>query len=268
MRDNAVSLVIGYMILLVITVSFLALLNAIWIPQLKQQSEVEHLNQVEESFVSLASDIDRLLIYRHNTSINQRVELGGGAVLFSPVLSSGSLKLSSKEDHNSWIDISGNNIPISFVTISYNPVNNFWINQGYTWENGTIYITKLSRKVPLEVWDNADNFVTNNLCPKVDQVSGNFTNLTISLVVINGTEDTQIGGSGVGTVYCSMECNNEISTNVDSILFSGIATSWIKNFSQELISSGVRCSLHDNAIYFDPVLNITIKKCLVHLQLG
>lgn len=268
MRDNAVSVVIGYMILLVITVSFIALLNAIWIPQMKQQAEVEHLGQVENSFLALATDIDRLTTYRQNASITHRIQLGGGDVLFSPVRSSGSLQIRTIHSNDDYLEISDNRLNITGLNLMFVPVNNFWVNQGYIWENGTIFVSKPGKKTPLEIWDNSASFLTNNLCPKVEQVSGNLTNVTISIVTQDENQEAQIGGSGIGTVYCHTNCTIEQSDNVDTINFSGIATGWKQNLLPELKLSGVKYTDSINSIDFDPPVNITVKKCLLHLQLG
>ena len=54
-KNDAVSPVVAFMLLLMIVVSFISVLNAYYIPSLKQQSEIEHLHNVEQSFLKMTS---------------------------------------------------------------------------------------------------------------------------------------------------------------------------------------------------------------------
>ena len=46
------------MLILAAIVTFLSIWNAIYVPSMKESSEVEHLHNVEESFEKFSSDID------------------------------------------------------------------------------------------------------------------------------------------------------------------------------------------------------------------
>lgn len=149
MKDEAVSPVVAFMLLLMIAVSFISLLNAYYIPSLKQQAEIEHLGQVQRSFQIISSDIDRLLSFRQDGIIKERVDLGGGDVMFSPLRSSGTLQIAD----DGWISrltVTNNSGYISVfnctqVSLSYHPLGNFWINQGYEWGSGLVNVTKGNR---------------------------------------------------------------------------------------------------------------------------
>ncbi|HWQ64069.1 MAG TPA: hypothetical protein VN429_06595, partial [Methanospirillum sp.] len=160
MKDNAVSPVIAFMLLLMIIVSFISVLNAYYIPSLKQQAEVQHLHSVEESFSKMSSDILQVLSFRQNMTMKEPVELGGGDILLSSLRSSGYLEVNTslRDTSPSHIDISLNSKPVmeSHVNSSkilYRPVGNFWVNQGYEWEDGVLNVTKGNRKTYLEYTD-------------------------------------------------------------------------------------------------------------------
>lgn len=149
MNDDAVSPVIAFMLLLMIVVSCLSLLNAYYIPSLKQQAEIEHLRGVQQSFLEISTDIDRLLSFGQGGDVKEQIQLGGGDVIFSPLRSSGSLQIAD----DGWVAslIITNSSNTSFVyncsklSISYLPAGNFWVNQGFRWSNGVINITKGKR---------------------------------------------------------------------------------------------------------------------------
>ena len=58
MKDDALAPVIAVMLILAAIVTFLSIYNAIYIPSMKESSEVEHLQNVESAFQHFSSDID------------------------------------------------------------------------------------------------------------------------------------------------------------------------------------------------------------------
>lgn len=161
MKDEAVSPVVAFMLLLMIIVSFIAVLNAYYIPSLKQQAEIQHLHSVEESFSKISSNILQELTIRQNITLKEPVEMGGGDVLLSPLRSSGYLEVNTRKIPLSSICISVNSNQViqsnvSSTTIWYRPVGNFWMNQGYEWMDGVLNITKGNRRTYLEFTDEAD----------------------------------------------------------------------------------------------------------------
>lgn len=211
MKDSAVSVVIAYMILLVITVSFIALLNAIWIPQMKIQAEVEHLSEIGEIFSKLSADIERLIVFGQDGTIKEEISLGGGGSLFSAVRSSGYVKVT---DLGQWISIviSGESSNLHISSIKYQPIDNFWINQSYYWKNGIISIEKPKRTTYLyffsdeDVYNYEKNFLQN--CYQIKNITKNGTNISdFSIIVTNITPHTgkeSFGGNGLGTIILDM----------------------------------------------------------------
>ncbi|WP_319579862.1 hypothetical protein [uncultured Methanospirillum sp.] len=154
MRDDAVSPIVAFMLLLMVIVSFISILNAYYIPSLKQQAEVQHLHLVEESFSKITPDMLQILTFRKNLSMKESFPLGGGDVIFSPLKSSGYLEvnttLQSEPLSNISVQVNGN--PIENITsvinqtkIVFRPVGNFWISQGYVWNDGVLNVTKGNR---------------------------------------------------------------------------------------------------------------------------
>ena len=232
MKEEAVSPVVDFMLLLMIIVSFISILNAYYIPSLKQQAEIEHLNQVEKAFFLIDSDIHRLISFKENAVIKHRVPLGGGDVIFSPIRSSGTLRISDDSVLGtiSLINDTGKkDFPITTINISYNPIGNYWINQGYEWKNGTINITKGRKSTWLEYLDlNVANqkkceFFTILSTPLIQEVnssrfSENNENIIITVCNISFVPDNSfISSNGIGGVQLNMTNEREFIPNVTKI---------------------------------------------------
>ena len=93
MDDRAVSPVVAAMLLLAVLVTFLSAYNAVVIPSLKQQAEVEHLHAAEESFLAFGSDMTTAAALKQDIRLSKRIPLGGGGVILHPGRSGGTLRV-------------------------------------------------------------------------------------------------------------------------------------------------------------------------------
>jgi len=227
MRDDAVSPIVAFMLLLMVVVSFISVLNAYYIPSLKQQAEVQHLQQVEEGFTKLTPDILQILTFRKNLSMKESFPLGGGDVIFSPLKSSGYLEvnttLESESLSNISVSINGNQVPELYSTINrtkiiFRPVGNFWINQGYVWEDGVLNVTKGSRSTFLQYSDensnNAESEKTSYyemFAPRIsfETDQNNTTAIQVDLVNIENPDAYSfMSGNGMGSIQLLMKESN------------------------------------------------------------
>ena len=149
MRDDAIAPVIAVMLILAAIVTFFSIWNAIYVPSMKESSEVEHLQNVESAFEHFSSDIDYAAsTHQNNLVFNEPVQLGGGDVLVNPLKSSGSLYVQNENNPIYILNLTdgdGNSVALlngSMVNFSYQPENNFWQDQGYQWQYGYINVTK------------------------------------------------------------------------------------------------------------------------------
>lgn len=221
MKDEAISPVIAFMLLLMIIVSFISVLNAYYIPSLKQQSEITHFQEVEDSFIKITPDVLQVLTFRKNLSMKEPIQLGGGDVVFSSLKSSGYLETNT----------SLQNLPLSQITVSigsttamvseinrsrvfYRPVSNFWTNQGYEWEDGVLSITKGNKKTYLQYADNADVLAASerkayyDMMNPVIQVDTSETTPSISINLLNIEEmgaNRSVSSNGVGTICVDLK---------------------------------------------------------------
>jgi hypothetical protein len=177
MKDDAVAPVIAVMLILAAIVTFFSIYNAIYVPSMKESSEVGHLHNVEESFEKFSSDIDYAASSHQNyLTFSEPVQLGGGDFMFNLLKSSGTLSVvqdrnTSRVSENTIYNLtfyanddtttSIGSLNGTLVNFSYEPTSNFWQDQGYQWQYGYINITKYGGmlKTPLS-YDTMDN-VTN-----------------------------------------------------------------------------------------------------------
>jgi len=253
-KDEAVSPVVAFMLLLMVVVSFISILNAYYIPSMKQQAEIEHLNKVEESFQRVSTNMLQVTGVRQNFSLKEPVMLGGGDVLFSPVKSSGYLEINTTLQQNPLTNISviinDANIPklyseINRTKVIYHPVGNFWINQSYKWEDGVLNVTKGTRSTYLQYPDDNSGKADDErrsyyemLQPRISfqEFQNNITSIQIDLVHCeNPLMNRTISSNGAGTIWMEMkessrsvipiEKGNSVRLNVTDLynddLFSG-----------------------------------------------
>ena len=155
MNDDALSPVLAVMLILAVAVTLFSVYNAEYLPGLKQQAEVEHLQNVEESMVRFGSALENAISLKRELSMSEPVVLGGGDILLHSGKSSGTISVEQESEPVITVWIDSTSIPLHFVNFSYCPVNNFWVDQGYTWQYGYVNISrvsggKMSDPVPLQ----------------------------------------------------------------------------------------------------------------------
>ncbi|MFH0967296.1 MAG: hypothetical protein V1862_06395 [Methanobacteriota archaeon] len=230
MKEDAVSPVIAFMLLLMIVVSFISVLNAYYIPSLKEQAEIQHLHSVEESFSKLSSDVLQILTFRQNITLKEPVELGGGDVLFSPLRSSGYLEVNTGVNEGSLssllVSVNSNQVFQSDVNrsrIIYRPVGNFWMNQGYEWEDGVLNISKGNRKTYLGYADHADEKAKAERCAYYEMLMPRVhldtypSSILIDLITLEDSgHPRSVSSNGAGTIWIDLKESERKSLELHS----------------------------------------------------
>lgn len=269
--DDAVSPVVAFMLLLMIVVSFISVLNAYYIPSLKQQAEIEHLHNVEQSFLKISSDILQVLTFRQNMTMNEPIQLGGGDVYFSPIKSSGYLDVNTTVlDQclaNITIKINGTPINDLYSTINqtkiiFRPVGNFWINQSYEWTDGIISIRK-GNKITYLLHTNEKNADKERklyypmLFPRIhfEEYQNNITSMEVNFVnIVNPGSNRSYSSNGAGRVVIDLiESNKQSLNNGTHITFEifennenfGINSKFKELFAKGDGKSNIECTIND-----------------------
>ena len=158
MKDDALAPVIAVMLILAAIVTFFSIYNAIYVPSMKESSEVEHIHNVESSFQKFSSDIYYAASSHQNyLTFSEPVQLGGGDFMFNLLKSSGTLNVQNEENpiyNLSLTDETGAQVAFlngTIVNFAYEPTSNFWQDQGYRWQYGYLNVTKYgSLSTPLQ----------------------------------------------------------------------------------------------------------------------
>ncbi|MDO9033877.1 MAG: hypothetical protein Q7U51_01560 [Methanoregula sp.] len=156
MNDDAVAPVVAAMLILAIVVTFFAAWNAYYVPSMKAQSEITHLKDVESGFLRFSSDIETAASLKKSMRLSEPIPLGGGEFTFDAVKSGGTIRILGEKEGYMRLTVINGTIPettssiLRFSNYSYQPVNNFWQDQGYVWSYGNVNVTKGTLSTPLQ----------------------------------------------------------------------------------------------------------------------
>ncbi|MDD4300814.1 MAG: flagellin, partial [Methanomicrobium sp.] len=198
-NDCAVAPVVAGLLILAVIVTVMSVYFNTYVPSLKEEAEIEHLSNVEREFLSFSSDIDNAVSQKSEGKVSRSFELGGGDVFLSSIKSGGTLQVEAdamlfgfnvtalKDD--STTNITGWNS--SLVNFSYQPLSNFWHDQGYSWQYGYVNLTtEYGKQTPLQYKNMSE--VKEEVRNDIDNSSGLFSSLfdmTYKYDYFNDTEN-------------------------------------------------------------------------------
>ena len=143
-KDDGVSNVVAMMLLLSVLVICIAVLSSSYIPDLKENAEAMHSEDVKEAFLRFGSDVDELFTAAQGGVYTQVFSLGGGDVLLSPSKSGGTVEIQTVDIGT----VAGHTI--TSVNVTYTPLLPYWEKQEYTYENGVVWVTKNGVEIPVQ----------------------------------------------------------------------------------------------------------------------
>ena len=146
MKDDAVAPVVAAMLILAVIVTVFSVWNAVYLPSLKQQSEMMQDDEIEAAFTTFSADLANAVSLKRDLTFFSTLPLGGGGVIFSPTTSSGTLHIQEEPKQMYTVTITDSagdhQIAGRLVNFSYSPVNDFWLDQGYSWHYGYVNVTR------------------------------------------------------------------------------------------------------------------------------
>ena len=192
--------VVAAMLILAVGVTFFAAWNAYYVPSMKAQSEITHLKDVETGFLRFSSDIETAASLKQNMRLSEPIPLGGGEFTFDEVKSGGLLRIQNETEGYMRITTINGTTPVTsnllhFSNYLYQPVNNFWQDQGYIWSYGNVNVTKDTLTTPLQYtsMDKVSYGVTRVLFD-LDSVSAPNDPATCSLINVYSVNITPVPG--------------------------------------------------------------------------
>jgi hypothetical protein len=236
--EDGVAPVIAAMLLLAIGVTFFAAWNAYYVPSMKEQSEIAHIQTVESAFLRFSSDIETAVSLKRSMRLSEQVSLGGGDFTFDPGKSGGELAVwnmsppvifsmnwtnATMPDQVSW------EYNASMARFSYMPVNNFWQEQGYIWSLGNVFVNNSERNLitPLE-YDTMDDVTYEGLArslvglePAAYSATGDCNVVIVRVVNITPNHrHSRVSGNGNGLLVLESNVSSETFIKATSLNLS------------------------------------------------
>lgn len=152
-RDDALSEVVGFVLLLALIVVALSLYQVYGVPAAGRENEIAHMNQVKDRFVDYKIALDSLWVNEKNgVLLSTAFDLGTGAgatgggaftiPIFTPVGSGGTVSV-KEGGANLTIEPAGKPpVTIPLGSLSYRSSNNYWVDQTWTYQGGAIFLSQ------------------------------------------------------------------------------------------------------------------------------
>lgn len=242
-KDDAVAPVVAAMLVLAVIVTAFSAWNAILLPSLKQQSEMVQDREVQQAFARFSSDLATAVSLKRDMTLSEPLPLGGGGVVFSPLTSSGTLRVENEPVrlYRILITEGGVRTPIAngrMVRFSYRPVGDFWQEQGYIWHYGFVNVTKgnsnigadgaaMSTPLMFATMDDVYNeesiglFANNTIVVETEpwyNSTGNCSRITITSMTFNPVyESSFVSSNGVGLLTLTATSSPTLTFGVEGI---------------------------------------------------
>lgn len=237
MNNDALSPVLAVMLILAVAVTIFSVYNAEYLPGLKQQAEVGHLQKVEESMARFGSSLENAISLKRELSMSEPVVLGGGDILMHSAKSSGTIYVQQEKEpvviiKIIQIDDTSTVKELHFVNFSYWPLDNFWVDQGYTWQYGFLNVSRVSGgklydPVPLQysTMDRVEKkkFETSTLgrsLVHLECTADTCNNITLTAVDMQSGTKNFTSGNGVASFELETNISEEKFVNVSTLSFS------------------------------------------------
>jgi len=211
-RDDGLSEVVGFVLILGLIVVALSLYQIYGVPAAGREDEIAHMNAVKDRFVDYKIALDSLWINSLNTTrsaegvtLSTAFDLGtmggstqGGGVLFpvlAPIPSGGKVSVNEHQDRLT-ITRNGETVlaPYTMGEVAYESSNNYWIRQRYVYQMGGLFLEQ-------------DSGTTVRLSPLVSVYKANAGTaagpeyrLRVEIVAVQIFGGQETGGQGVARV--------------------------------------------------------------------
>ena len=223
--DDALSEVIGFILIIAILMIFLSLWMVYVVPAEGRQQEIEHMNYVRNWFTQYKITADSLWVNEiENLALSNSIVLGsqgaatqaGGLFLpiMSPVGSTGTIAVRNVSADGggverievrvepSWGSFTPFDVPIG--RLEFSSTNNYWISQTYYYQMGGVFLRQptsdgngtVTRLAPLITYNTNDN------------------SARLTFIRIHGIGDDEVGGKGPIRIDTTLESKGSW-TNLD-----------------------------------------------------
>ncbi|PKL63510.1 MAG: hypothetical protein CVV31_00215 [Methanomicrobiales archaeon HGW-Methanomicrobiales-2] len=157
-RDDGLSEVVGFVLILGLIVVALSLYQVYGVPAAGREDEIAHMNAVKDRFVDYKIALDSLWVNSLNTTrsaegvtLSTAFDLGtpggstqGGGVLspvLAPIASGGTVSVNEHQDSLTITDTGVEKVVLAPMgEVAYESANNYWIRQRYVYQMGGLFL--------------------------------------------------------------------------------------------------------------------------------
>ena len=236
-RDDALSEVVGFVLILALIVVALSLYQVYGVPAAGRENEIAHMNQVKDRFVDYKIALDSLWVNERNgVLLSTAFDLGtrGGATAGSaftlPILTpagSGGTVTAKSGGANLTIEPAGKPpVTIPLGSLSYSSSNRYWVEQTWPYQRGAVIL-------------NHEGGTTVRVGPSIAVAKTRDDNISLTVAPISLEGSDMISGSGPVRVETRMRKSDppildEAYTQVNLTVSGDIATirDWERAFDE------------------------------------
>ncbi len=208
-RDDGLSEVVGFVLILALIVMALSLYQVYGVPAAGRESEIAHMNQVKDRFIDYKIALDSLwLNERNGVLLSTAFDLGtgsaatGGSAFALPILapagSGGTVSVKSGGANLTIAPEGGSPMTVPLGSLSYTSSNHYWVDQTWTYQGGAIFLSQ-GEAATVRVGPSISARKTNN-----DNID-----LTVAPISLDGSDT--IAGSGPVRVETRMRWSESLS---------------------------------------------------------
>ena len=210
-RDDALSEVVGFVLILGVIVVALSLYQVYGVPAAGRENEIAHMNQVKDRFVDYKISLDSLWVNgRNGVLLSTAFDLGtgapatGGRAFAFPILTpagSGGTVSVTEGGANLTIEPAGKEpVTIPLGNLTYTSSNHYWVDQTWTYQMGAVFLSQ-------------EGGTTVRVGPSIAVAKTKDDNITLTVAPISLEGSGMIAGSGPVRVETRMRWGN--SSSVD-----------------------------------------------------
>jgi len=192
-RDDGLSEVVGFVLLLGVIVVALSLYQVYGVPAAGRENEIAHMNQVKDRFVDYKIALDSLWVNnRTGVLLSTAFDLGTGAPatagtafafpILTPAGSGGTVSVNSSGGASLTIDTGSTNVTIPLGNLTYTSSNHYWVDQTWTYQMGAVFLSQ-------------EGGTTVRVGPSISVYNTNGT-ASVSITPVNITGSAYLAGSG------------------------------------------------------------------------
>jgi hypothetical protein len=269
-NDYAVVGIVTAILLIGLIATVISIIQVVYVPNIMEQREAEHMDRVEEQFASLTSVIDgQAADARKDIPIASFVTLGSRELPFFVTSKAfGTLEIL---DNSSNITIANTSI-FKLGRITYSSANAYYLDQAYSYEAGAMIVSQFQGNSMLV---RPSFFVHYNSTTNIVNISFNVVNVSS---VGHKAMMSGFGTSPIQTEFLGVSKNITFSDVYDMAIATPFSNAWLVFINHTLMNAGLNKNgnphyiLTDSGnvvkVHFLSKVNIFVKIIEIQAQIG